>query len=288
MKGIVLAGGSGTRLYPVTRGISKQLLPVYDKPMVYYPLSVLMLAGIREILLVSTPLDLPLFKRLLGDGSDFGLSLSYAEQARPEGLPQALSIGREFLAGSPVCLILGDNIFYGQDLTALLRKNRDLAGGATLFAYHVTTPERYGVVELNPAGEVLSLEEKPDKPRSHLAVTGLYFFGPDAPDEADRLKPGRRGELEILDLARRYWERGELRLERFGRGTAWFDTGTHLGLLDAANFIHAVQSRQGLQIGCLEEIAYRQGWIDQPRLEYLAGKMENSTYGKYLLSLTES
>lgn len=281
-KGIVLAGGSGTRLHPLTKGISKQLLPIYDKPMIYYPLSILMLAGIRDIMLISTPADLPVFEKLLGNGEEFGLRLVYAEQPRPEGLPQAFIIAEEFLDGSPSCLILGDNIFYGQDLTMLLRRNVTRASGGVLFAHRVVNPGRYGVVEFDANRTVLSLEEKPDTPKSSFAATGLYFFGPDAPREAARLTPGKRGELEILDLAGRYLRRGELSVELLGRGTAWFDTGTHESLLDAANFIHAIQSRQGLQIACLEEIALKQGWIDRAALLRAAETMGRSTYGEYL------
>lgn len=287
MKGIILAGGSGTRLHPLTKSISKQLLPVYDKPMIYYPLSILMLAGIRDIMIISTPEDLPAFQKLFGSGADFGINLSYAEQPRPEGLPQAFVIAEKFLDGSPSCLILGDNIFYGQDLTSLLRRNLSLISGGVLFAHQVTNPSRYGVVEIDANKNVLSLEEKPENPKSRLAVTGLYLFGPDAPGEAAKLKPGKRGELEILDLAGRYRQRGELKVELLGRGTAWFDTGTHESLLDAANFIHVVQSRQGLQIACVEEIAMRHGWIDAAALARIAEGMGRSTYGEYLRGLTK-
>lgn len=288
MKGIILAGGAGTRLHPITKIVSKQLLPVYDKPMIHYPLSVLMLAGIREIMLISTPADLPAFKKLLGTGEDFGIRLRYAEQPRPGGLPQAFIIAEEFLAGSPSCLILGDNIFYGQDLTTVLRRNLSLTAGGVLFAHHVTDPGRYGVVELDAERNVRSLEEKPEKPKSSLAVTGLYLFGPDAPREAASLTPGKRQELEIMDLAGRYLKRGALKVELLGRGTAWFDTGTHESLLDAANFIHAIQSRQGLQIACLEEIALRQKWIDRSALARMADNMGRSTYGDYLRSLLQT
>lgn len=285
MKGIILAGGSGTRLHPITKSVSKQLLPVYDKPMIYYPLSILMLAGIRDIMIISTPGDLPAFRKLFGTGDDIGLRLAYAEQPRPEGLPQAFIIAEQFLDGSPSCLILGDNIFYGQNLTSLLRSHLSLASGGVLFAHQVTTPSRYGVVEIDANRNVLSLEEKPEKPKSRLAVTGLYLFGPDVAKEATKLQPGRRGELEILDLAERYRQRGELKVELLGRGTAWFDTGTHESLLDAANFIHAVQSRQGLQIACLEEIALRQSWIDSAALQRITEGMGRSSYGEYLRGL---
>lgn len=284
-KGIVLAGGSGTRLHPCTLSISKQLLPVFDKPMVYYPLSVLMLGGMREILLISTPRDLPRFKELLGDGSAFGLELSYAEQAKPEGLPQAFTIAEEFLAGSPSCLVLGDNLFYGARLGESIRSASE-SEGATLFAYHVADVRAYGVIELAPDGRVLSLEEKPPHPRSGYAVPGIYFFDERAPEFAAALRPSPRGETEILDLARRYLEEGALRAERFGRGTAWLDTGTAESLLDAASFVHAIQSRQGLMIACLEEIAFHQGWLTAPELAARAATMGKSGYGHYLRQIS--
>ncbi len=283
--GIILAGGSGTRLYPATTVISKQLLPVFDKPMIYYPLTALMLAGIRDILVISTPADLPLFEKLLGDGHKWGLTLSYAEQPRPEGLAQALIIGREFIAGRPSALILGDNIFYGNNLSRLLRKNVGETRGATLFAYRVRDPERYGVVEFGPDGGAASLEEKPQTPKSSYAVTGLYFYDADASDMAASLKPSARGELEITDLNRLYLEKGELKVEVMKRGYAWLDTGTHQSLLEAGHFIATLEMRQGLKIACPEEIAFRSQWISAADLEILANELAKSGYGEYLLNI---
>jgi glucose-1-phosphate thymidylyltransferase len=284
-KGIILAGGAGTRLYPVTRGVSKQLLPVYDKPLVYYPLSILMLAGIRDILIISTPHDLPRFREILGDGGEIGLSLSYAEQPRPEGLAQAFLIGETFLDGGPSALILGDNIFYGQGLTAQLMRADARQAGATVFTYPVQSPEAYGVIELDADRRPVSIVEKPKAPRSNLAVTGLYFYDGDAADLARGLKPSARGELEITDLNRLYLERGDLAVEMLGRGFAWLDTGTQDALLDAANFIATIERRQGMKIACIEEIAWRQGWIDAAAIERLAAPLRNSSYGQYLLKL---
>ena len=283
MKGIVLAGGSGTRLHPITMGISKQLLPVYDKPMIYYPLSVLMLAGLREVLIISTPHDLPQFQRLFGDGSQFGMRLEYAEQPCPDGLAQAFIIGKEFLAGDPACLILGDNLFYGQGFTPKLRKLAELESGAALFAYFVRDPERFGVVEFDEAtGKVISLEEKPADPRSNYAVPGLYFYDGTVSDRAVTLKPSPRGELEITDLNRLYLEEGELAVDTLGRGFAWLDTGTHKSLSEAANFIEAVEERQGLKVACLEEIAWENGWIDRDAVEKAAEEMGKGNYASYL------
>jgi len=285
MKGILLAGGSGTRLHPITRGISKQLLPVYDKPMVYYPLSTLMLAGIRELLLISTPADLPLFERLLGDGSSLGLSIQYAAQPRPEGIAQAFRIGRGFIADEPVALALGDNIFHGQGLSMTLQRAAQIQSGATVFGYWVQDPQRYGVVEFDSDGHATGIEEKPQAPRSHYAVVGLYFYDRQVVEIAASLEPSPRGELEITDVNLVYLQRGQLAVELLGRGTAWLDTGTHESLLQASGYIHAVQERQGLMVACPEEIAYRRGWIDRDQLEKLGHELSKSNYGEYLLRL---
>lgn len=287
MKGIILAGGSGTRLYPATKSISKQIIPVYDKPMIYYPLSVLMLAGIREILIISTPEDLPLYKRLLGDGSDLGLSFSYEEQPSPDGLAQAFLIGEKFIDNSPVCLILGDNIFYGVNLSIAMKEASKLSNGALVFGYNVNDPERYGVVEFDKEGKVISIEEKPEAPKSNYAVTGLYFYGPDVVAKAKALKPSKRGELEITDLNRLYLNEGSLHVKLLGRGMAWLDTGTHDSLLQASNFIATIEKRQGLKIASLEEIAYKKGWIGKDQLLKLAAPLSKNEYGKYLLKIAE-
>jgi glucose-1-phosphate thymidylyltransferase len=282
MKGMILAGGSGTRLYPVTQAISKQLLPVYDKPMIYYPLSVLLLAGIRDILIISTPEDTPRFEQLLGTGEQWGIRLQYAVQPAPEGLAQAFLIGKEFLAGEGCCLVLGDNLFYGHDFARSLRKAAAQASGATVFAYAVGDPERYGVVEFDKDGKAISLEEKPLKPKSRYAVTGIYFYDAQVVSVAESLKPSPRGELEITDVNLWYLRNGQLRTELLGRGMAWLDTGTHNSLLDAANFIQTIERRQGLKIACPEEIAYRLGYITAAELEALAAKLGKSTYATYL------
>lgn len=290
MKGIVLAGGSGTRLYPITKGVSKQLLPVYDKPMVYYPISTLMLAGIREILIISTPQDLPAFVRLLGDGSLFGVRFSYAEQPRPEGLAQAFIIGRDFIGDDAACMVLGDNIFYGHGFSQLLlstRRHVEENSEAAIFGYHVVDPERYGVAEIDGKGRVLSIEEKPATPRSNYAVVGLYFYPNEVVEVASRIKPSARGELEITAVNQEFMHREKLSLRLLGRGYAWLDTGTHESLSEASTFIEVIERRQGLKIACLEEIAYMSGWIDKESLRAQAEPMRNNQYGQYLLSLLD-
>ena len=286
-RGIVLAGGSGTRLYPITKGVSKQLLPIYDKPMIYYPLSALMLAGIREVLIINTPHEQALFQALLGDGSQWGMEIRYAVQPSPDGLAQAYLIGAEFVAGGPSALVLGDNIFYGHGFSEQLQRADAQTHGATVFGYWVKDPERYGVAEFDAQGKVIGLEEKPAKPKSNYAVTGLYFYDGRASEFAAQLKPSARGELEITDLNKRYLDDGSLQLEQLGRGHAWLDTGTHESLLQAGNFIETLQARQGLQVCCPEEIAFHQGWIDAAQLQALARPLAKNGYGQYLLSLLE-
>ncbi len=285
MKGIILAGGAGTRLYPITQSISKQIIPIYDKPMIYYPLSVLMLAGIREILIISTPKDIHLYQDLFSDGSQLGINITYAIQPSPDGLAQAFIIGEDFIGNDEVCLVLGDNIFYGYGFSGQLMQAAKNKEGAVVFGYYVTDPERYGVVEFAPDGNVISIEEKPDSPKSNYAVTGLYFYSNDVVEKAKNLKPSARGELEITDLNRIYLEEKRLKVEIMGRGMAWLDTGTHESLMQASNFIATIEQRQGLKVACLEEIALNKGWIDKNQVEKLAYPLRNNQYGKYLLNL---
>ncbi|HOG05202.1 MAG TPA: glucose-1-phosphate thymidylyltransferase RfbA [Paludibacter sp.] len=287
MKGIILAGGAGTRLYPITKSISKQIIPVYDKPMIYYPLSVLLLSGMREILIISTPQDIHLYENLLGDGKELGIDIQYAIQPSPDGLAQAFIIGEEFIGNDTVCMILGDNIFYGFDFSKILREAAQLKEGAIVFGYYVRDPERYGVAEFDAKGRVISLEEKPAKPKSNYAVTGLYFYGNDVIEKAKSLKPSKRGELEITDLNRLYLEENRLSVKLMGRGMAWLDTGTHDSLLDASNFIATIESRQGLKVACIEEIAYRNGYIDKEQLLKLAEPLKKNHYGEYLIKIAD-
>jgi len=287
MKGILLAGGSGTRLYPITKGVSKQLLPIYDKPMIYYPLSVLMLAGIRDILLISTPEDISGYQRLLGDGSDFGITISYAIQPSPDGLAQAFIIGEEFIGKDSVCLVLGDNIFYGQGFGPMLRSAAARCNGATVFGYQVKDPERFGVVEFDENQRAISIEEKPQKPKSHYAVTGLYFYDNDVVQIAKQVKPSHRGELEITCINKAYMQRGDLNVELLGRGFAWLDTGTHESLLEAGLFVETIEKRQGYKIACLEEIAFNNGWLNREDLQRIGGSLSKNSYGQYLLQFAE-
>lgn len=287
MKGIVLAGGSGTRLYPITKSISKQIIPVYDKPMIYYPVSILLLAGIREILIISTPQDIHLYQNLLGDGSALGIHFEYAKQPSPDGLAQAFLIGEEFIGNDSVCMVLGDNIFYGYNLSHMLKEAAQLKDGAIVFGYYINDPERYGVAEFNAEGKVLSIEEKPLKPKSNYAVTGLYFYGNDVVQKAKSLKPSARGELEITDLNKLYLQEGRLSVKQLGRGVAWLDTGTHDSLLEASNFIATIQNRQGLQVACLEEIAYNYGYINREQLLKLAEPLKKNFYGQYLIKIAD-
>ncbi|MEA1987931.1 MAG: glucose-1-phosphate thymidylyltransferase RfbA [Pseudomonadota bacterium] len=288
MKGIILAGGSGTRLYPITKGVSKQLLPVYDKPMIYYPLSVLMLAGIQDILIITTPEDQDSFTRMLGDGKEFGVNLSYAVQPTPEGLAQAFTIGEEFIGNDSVCLVLGDNIFWGQGFTPILKRAASRVSGASVFGYQVKDPERFGVVAFDENQKAISLEEKPEKPKSHFAVTGLYFYDNDVIEMAKHVKPSHRGELEITTLNQMYMERGDLNVELLGRGFAWLDTGTHESLLEAAMFVETIEKRQGYKIACLEEIAWRNGWLSNEQVTQTAKALSKNSYGQYLIALLES